>query len=429
MGRIAKWGTMFGAFDVKYMPLIAIKGQILADFVAEFNEGTIEKEEKGLGMMITSAIVALPWEVNGEFKARDKRMQGYFARVQYARAQFKIFVLKQIARGQNSHANSLAMLVTSLGLGIPWVVVVEEINNSSLTGVSLVGVYSLYVGTGWMDPIVAFLKQGLLPEGKCEVEKWGLDIVGPFPRAIGNRRWLLVDTDYFTKWVEAESLANIRDMDAKRFIWKNIVTRFGVPHTLISDNGLQFDSKAFQRYYGELDIRNKYSTLTYLQGNGQAETINKVIVSGLKKRLDNAKGKWEDELPYVLWTYCTTPRRSTRETPFSMTYGAEAVIPLESGFPTLRTDQFNIEEKNCSLLNSLDVAEERRKVAMVKMSHYQQKHKQGYDKGIKLRSLALGDLVLRKVVGTAKNLAWESWALTGKAHIKLLSLLALGLIT
>ena len=68
--------------------------------------------------------------------------------------------------------------------------------------------------------------------------QWSLDIVGPFPRAVGNKKYLLVGTDYFTKWVEAEPLANIRDVDAKRFIWKNIVTRFGVPHVLISDNGL-----------------------------------------------------------------------------------------------------------------------------------------------------------------------------------------------
>ena len=55
---------------------------------------------------------------------------------------------------------------------------------------------------------------------------------------MGNKKYLLVDTDYFTKWVEVEPLANIRDVDTKRFVWKNIVTRFGVPHVLISDNGL-----------------------------------------------------------------------------------------------------------------------------------------------------------------------------------------------
>ena len=118
-----------------------------------------------------------------------------------------------------------------------------------------------------------------------------MDIVGPFPKAFGNKRWLLVGMDYYTKWVEAEPLANIRDMDAKRFVWKNIVTQFGIPHTLILNNGLQFDSKAFKRYCCDLGITNRYSTPTYPQGNGQAEAINKVIVSGLKKRLEDVKGK------------------------------------------------------------------------------------------------------------------------------------------
>ena len=80
----------------------------------------------------------------------------------------------------------------------------------------------------------------------------------------------------------------------------NIVTLFGVPHTLISDNGLQFDSKAFRRYYCDLGITNRYSTSAYPQGNGQAEVVNRVIVNGLKKRLDDAKGKWVEELSHVL---------------------------------------------------------------------------------------------------------------------------------
>ena len=77
-----------------------------------------------------------------------------------------------------------------------------------------------------------------------------------------------------------------------------------------------------------------------------------------------------DELPHVLWTYHTTPRRSTRETHFSMTYWEEAVIPLESRFPTLRTNQFSVEENNRLLLDSPDVVEERREMAAVKMAHY-----------------------------------------------------------
>ena len=145
--------------------------------------------------------------------------------------------------------------------------------------------------------------------------QWGLDIVGSFPKAAGNKKYLLVSTDYFTKWVEVEPLANIRDVDVKKFVWKNIVTHFGIPHSLISDNGLQFDSKSFRRYCCELGITNKYSTPVYPQGNRQAEAVNKVIVSGLKKKLDNAKERWVEELLHVLWAYRTTPRRSTGETP------------------------------------------------------------------------------------------------------------------
>ena len=199
--------------------------------------------------------------------------------------------------------------------------------------------------------------------------------MGPFPKAVGNKKYLLVDIDYFMTWIEAEPLANIRDVDAKRFVWKNIVTQFGVPHVLISDNGLQFDSKMFRKYCGELGITNRYSTLAYPQGNGQAEAVNKVIDSGLKKRLDDAKGKWVEELPHVLWTYRTTPRRSTEETPFSMTYGAEAVIPLEIDFPTTRTNSINSKDNDEQLTRNLDLIEEKRENAMVQLAYYQQKLK------------------------------------------------------
>ena len=172
-------------------------------------------------------------------------------------------------------------------------------------------------------------------------------------------------------------MANIRDVDVKRFIWKNIVTRFGVPYTLISDNGFQFDSKTFRKYYSDLGIKNRYSIPAYPQGNGQAEAVNKVIVNGHKKRLDDAKGKWVEELPHVLWTYRTTPHRSTGETPFSMTYGAETVIPLETSFPTLRTSSFNLSNNNELLEMSLDFIEERRENAMVQLAYYQHKLKQG----------------------------------------------------
>ena len=155
-----------------------------------------------------------------------------------------------------------------------------------------------------------------------------------------------------------------------------------------------------------MGIANRYSTLAYPQENGQAEAVNKVIVNGLKKRLDDVKRRWVEELPHVLWTYQTTPHRSTRENPFSMTFGAEAVILLETNFPTLKTNSFCPSGNDELLEKSLDLIEERREKAIVQLAYYQHKLKQGYDAKVKLRPLALGDLVQRKVLGTETNPAW-----------------------
>ncbi|XP_075654948.1 uncharacterized protein LOC142625132 [Castanea sativa] len=106
--------------------------------------------------------------------------------------------------------------------------------------------------------------------------------------------------------------------------------------------------------------------------------------------LDEAKGRWVDELPHVLWTYHTTPCRSTGKTPFSMTYNSEAIILLEVGFLTLRTNIFDPDKNDQLLQESLDLIDERREVAMVQLAHYQQKLKQGYDMGVKVRSLVPG---------------------------------------
>ncbi|XP_023929642.1 uncharacterized protein LOC112040954 [Quercus suber] len=214
-----------------------------------------------------------------------------------------------------------------------------------------------------------------------------------------NRRFVLVAVDYFTKWVEAEALANIRDVDVKKFVWKNIVTRFGVPDSLISDNGLQFDRQAFREFCGNLNIKNRYSTPSYPQGNGQAEAVNKVIVNGLKKRLEGAKGNWAKELPKVLWAYRTTPRRSTEETPFSLTYGAEAVIPTEVNLLSVRVAGFDPTQNEEMMAGSLDKLEECHERVTIRLVEYQQKLAQRYSRDVRTREFSVEDLVLKRAVG------------------------------
>ena len=84
--------------------------------------------------------------------------------------------------------------------------------------------------------------------------QWGLDIVGPFPKS-EQKKYLLVGTDYFTKWVEAEPLTHIRDQYVKSLLWKNIVTRFGIPRVLIMDNGTQFKSSGVKEFCDKYGIK------------------------------------------------------------------------------------------------------------------------------------------------------------------------------
>ena len=133
-----------------------------------------------------------------------------------------------------------------------------------------------------------------------------------------------------------------------------------------------------------------------------------------------------EELSHVLWTYWTTPRRSTGETPFSMTYRSKAIIPLEIGFPTLRTSSFTPSSNDGLLEKSLDLIEEQRENAMVQLAYYQHKLRKGYNANVKLRPLALGDLVLRKVLRIIKNPTWGKLGPNWKGSYRSTSMAGIG---
>ena len=96
---------------------------------------------------------------------------------------------------------------------------------------------------------------------------WGIDIVGPLPQGKKQVKFLPVAIDYFTKWIEAEPLAIITESKIQNFIWKNIVCRFGIPRTIISNNGWQFDSQNFREFYAKLGIKNHNSSPGHPQAN------------------------------------------------------------------------------------------------------------------------------------------------------------------
>ena len=134
-------------------------------------------------------------------------------------------------------------------------------------------------------------------------------------------------------------------------------------------------------------------------------------MAGLKKKLEEAKGRWAEELPNVQWAYHTTPRRSMRETPFSMTYGIEAMIPSEIGLSSMRISNFAPEENNDKLAEDLDLLEEQREMTLIRLADYQQKMAERYKRSMRPRKFVVGDLVLLRVVGSMKDLNDEKFAL------------------
>lgn len=115
-------------------------------------------------------------------------------------------------------------------------------------------------------------------------------MIGPLPTAKEQVRYVIVTIDYCTKWAEAEPLAKIKKEKTIHFVWKTIIRRFCIPHTIVFDNGQQFDNSKFREFYSSLGIINSFSSPAHIQANGQVETVNEIIKFHLKTRLENLRG-------------------------------------------------------------------------------------------------------------------------------------------
>ncbi|GKA30206.1 reverse transcriptase domain-containing protein [Tanacetum coccineum] len=225
--------------------------------------------------------------------------------------------------------------------------------------------------------------------------KWGIDIAGPFPVAAGGLKFLIVAIDYFTKWIEAKAVATITGNQVKRFVWDNIVCRFGLPGEIVSDNGKQFCDNPFKDWCSRLSITQRFASVKHPQTNGLVERANRSLGEGIKARLDRHKGRWVEELSHVLWAHRTTIKVSTGDTPFSLVYGTEAVIPAEIGMPTIRTAEVNITTNDDERRIDLDILEERREQAAIREEKAKLKMKGYYDAKVRGVSFRPGDFVYR----------------------------------
>jgi len=208
--------------------------------------------------------------------------------------------------------------------------------------------------------------------------------------------------DYFTKWVEAEAVASITIAEVCKFIWRNIITRFGIPRAMLFDNGRQFDTSKLTDYLHSLGCQAGFTAVAHPQTNGQAEAANKSILHGLQKKLDHAKGNWADKLPDVLWSLLTTEKTATGETSFMLAYGSKAVLPVKVALHTHRLTSFPEALNNVALREPLDLLPFIRGDALFREAFYKLRIAQLHNRTVRLQPIQVEDLVLRRTEAVAR---------------------------
>jgi hypothetical protein len=151
---------------------------------------------------------------------------------------------------------------------------------------------------------------------------WGLDLIGEIhPRSSKRHQFILVATNYFTKWTQAVPLRNMTHQEVINFMQEHIIYLFGVPQTLTTDQGPSFMSHRFREFVESMKIKLLNSSSYYAQANGQAEASNKVLIKIMKKRIKDNPRRWHEKLSEALWAHKTSRHRATKVTPFEHVYG------------------------------------------------------------------------------------------------------------
>ncbi|CAL8117362.1 unnamed protein product [Prunus armeniaca] len=240
--------------------------------------------------------------------------------------------------------------------------------------------------------------------------RWAVDIIGKiYPAASNQHAWILVATDYFTKWVEAESYRSISSTQVVRFFENHIVHRFGIPETITVDNGPVFESAKTREYAERIGIKLVHSTPYYPQSNGQAEASNKVIKGILEKMIEGKPRAWHDLLPEALWAYRVSKRSATGTSPYALTYGHDAIVPMELKVRSLRvTERPGQEEKDYAqaMAHELEDLEQSRLDAYNLMQAQKQIAARSYNRKVKQKTFAEGDLVWRAVLPIRTKDPW-----------------------
>ncbi|MCO5567206.1 hypothetical protein L7F22_020894 [Adiantum nelumboides] len=228
--------------------------------------------------------------------------------------------------------------------------------------------------------------------------KWGIDFVGPIdpPAHRTHAQYIIVATDYVTKWVEAKATQKNDAHTTAKFLYEYVFTRYGLPIEIVSDRGSHFLNETIEYLLDEFMVIHKNSAPYHPQANGQAESTNKILGSVLTKIVSDKRSDWELKLPAALWAYRVAYKTAIGTTPFNMVYGLDAILPMEFLIPTLRVAK-SLEWTGHELSEGLDELEQLDETCLAAvhgMYALKRRQKKFHDSHIATKEFKLGDLVL-----------------------------------
>lgn len=230
-------------------------------------------------------------------------------------------------------------------------------------------------------------------------QQWGLDFIGEIhPASSGQHRWILTATDYFTKWIEAIPTRQATDSVIISFIETNILSCFGCPFKLITDNAAVFKSNKMVDFCYKYNISLDHSTAYHPQGNGLAESSNKSLVNIIKKMLEINKKSWHKKLVNTLWADRVSQKKSIGMSPFEIVYGVDAVFPTSLSVPVAKLLQETREDLDPMQrrINQMVHLQQTREEVLQNSLRLQERIKKIYDKKAKSENFQLEDVVLRR---------------------------------
>nr|AAR06334.1 hypothetical protein [Oryza sativa Japonica Group] len=231
---------------------------------------------------------------------------------------------------------------------------------------------------------------------------WGIDIISMInPPSSKGHKFILVATDYFTKWVEEIPLKKVDSRDAIQFVQEHIIYRFGLPQTITTDQGSIFVSDEFVQFTDSMGIKLLNSSPYYAQVNGQAEASNKSLIKLIKRKIFDYPWQWHTQLAEALWSYRMACHGSIQVPPYKLVYGHEAVLPWEVRIGSRRTELQNdltADEYYNLMANEREDLVQSRLRALAKVTKYKERIARHYNKKVVPKDFSEGELVWKLIL-------------------------------